>query len=224
MSKGKIIVLEGSGDGIGKTTQYEKLKSHLISDGYNIYTHHFPSYHTYQGKPVEKYLEGIYGNPNELSPYFINSLYAIDRAITWKEEMQSKYEKGDIILLDRYNTSSIIYQASIIENVEERKKFIDYICDFEYNKLEIGIPDKVIFLYAPFELTTKIRNERKENDGIVNDIHESNLDYMKKVYDNAMFVADYLNWDMVKCYEEDKMKSIEEIHKDVYKKVKKMIK
>ena len=224
MNKGKIIVLEGSGDGIGKTTQYEKLKSHLKSDGYNIYTHHFPSYNTYQGKPVEKYLSGEYGNPNELSPYFINSLYAIDRAITWKEEMKQNYEKGDIILLDRYNTSSIIYQASTIDNIEERKKFIDYIIDFEYNKLEIGIPDKVIFLHAPFDLTTKLRNERLSNEGIQNDVHESNLDYMKKVYDNAMFVADYLNWEMVKCNDNDKMKSIEEIHEDVYKRVRKMIK
>ena len=47
---------------------------------------------------------------------------------------------------------------------------------------------------------------------------------MKKVYDNAMFVADYLNWDMVKCNDNDKMKSIDDIHNDVYKRVKKILK
>ena len=43
---------------------------------------------------------------------------------------------------------------------------------------------------------------------------------MKKVYDNAMFVAEYLNWDMVNCSTNDEMDSIENIHKKVYQKVK----
>ena len=224
MNTGKIIVVEGSGDGIGKTTQYNILKEHLINDGYEVATHHFPTYNTYQGKPVEMYLKGIYGTAEEMSPYFINSLYALDRAITWQTEVKEKYENGNIILLDRYTTSSIIYQASTIKNIEERKKFIDYVSDFEYNKLGIGKPDDVIFLHAPFELTTKIRQSRIENEGIKNDIHESNLNYMKKVYDNSMLVANYLNWTKIKCYENNEMKSIEEIHENIYKKVKKMIK
>ena len=82
MHKGKIIVIEGSSDGIGKSTQLELLKEHLIKEGYEIVNHHFPSYHTYHGVPVEKYLQGEYGKVSELSPYFINSLYAQDRAIT----------------------------------------------------------------------------------------------------------------------------------------------
>ena len=87
MNTGKIIVVEGSGDGIGKTTQYNILKEHLINDGYEVATHHFPTYNTYQGKPVEMYLKGIYGTAEEMSPYFINSLYALDRAITWQTEL-----------------------------------------------------------------------------------------------------------------------------------------
>ena len=43
---------------------------------------------------------------------------------------------------------------------------------------------------------------------------------MRKVYDNAMFVADYLSWDMVQCDEDNKMKSIDDIHNKVYKIVK----
>ena len=44
---------------------------------------------------------------------------------------------------------------------------------------------------------------------------------MYKVYENAMFVADYLSWDKVRCDEDGKMRSIDDIHKDVYKIVKK---
>lgn len=220
MASGKLIVVEGACDGIGKTTQFQLLGEHFKADGENIITHHFPSYNTYQGKPVEMYLKGSYGQPNELSPYFINSLYAIDRGITWLTELKKDFEEGKIILLDRYTTSSLIYQSALIEDINEKKEFIDYVCDFEYNKLGIQKPDSVIFLHAPFDLVSEIRNARKQNEGIENDIHESNIEFMKKVYESAMFISEYLGWDKVECNKKNKMRSIDEIHQKVYKLVK----
>ena len=220
-NKGKLIVVEGACDGIGKTTQFEKLKEHLQNDGKEIAHHHFPTYGTYYGAPVEKYLQGEFGNPKELSPYFINSLYAVDRAVAWHSELKELYDKGDIILLDRYTTSSLIYQSALIEDPDEKKKFIDYVTEFEYGKIGIKEPDNVIFLHAPFDLVTKLRSQRKQNDGVANDIHERDLEFMKKVYKSALFVANYLDWDKVECSENDEMRSIEDIHKDVYRLVKK---
>lgn len=216
MDEGKLIVFEGACDGIGKSTQFELLYKKFESEGKHLVHHHFPSYNTYHGTPVEKYLSGEFGSPAELSPYFINSLYAVDRAITWNTKLKPMYEAGSYILLDRYTTSSIIYQSALIEDIEERKRFIDYVEDFEYNKMGIKKPDKVIFLWAPFEVVTKMRNERKSNEGIINDIHESNLDFMKHVYDNANFVAKYLGWDIVDCSNGNEMKEIEEIHEIIY--------
>lgn len=221
MEKGKLIVIEGACDGIGKTTQYELLCKHLQDDGLEVANHHFPSYGTVQGAPVSKYLKGELGDPKELSPYFINSLYAIDRGITWYTDLKDLYEQGKIILLDRYTTSSLFYQSAFIDDIEQKKKFIDYVTDFEYHKIGIKEPDEVIFLYAPFDLVTRIRQERKQNEGIVNDIHESNLDFMKKVYENAMFVSDYLSWHKVQCSDGDKMRSIEDIHNEIYNLVRK---
>ena len=218
--KGKLIVVEGACDGIGKSTQYQLLKDHLQEDGYEVVSHHFPSYDTVQGRPVEKYLKGDFGKPSELSPYFVNTLYAVDRAITWKESLEKEYNDGKIILLDRYTTSSIIYQSSVIEDIEERKKFIDYICDYEYSKLGIPEPDSVVFLHAPFDMVTKMRNARKTNEGLVNDIHERDIEFMKKVYKNAMFISEYLGWDKIDCVNGNSMDSIENIHQKVYKKVK----
>lgn len=216
MSKGRIIVIEGACDGIGKSTQYSLLKEKL---GDRVITHHFPSYDSYQGKGVEEYLKGNYGDVKELSPYFVNNLYAYDRGVTWQTKLKDKYEEGYTILLDRYTTSSIIYQSCLIEDLEERKKFIDYVIDYEYNKLQIGKPDEVIFLTAPFDTVTKLRNKRKVNDGVQNDIHEKDLNFMKKVYDNAVFVADYLDWNIINCVEDEKFKEKEEIHKDICKKL-----
>ncbi len=218
---GKLIVIEGSCDGVGKSTQYKLLVDHLTKDNDNvIVTHHFPSYGTYQGRPVEEYLRGNYGKISNLSPYFVNSIYAQDRAITWITGLKQEYEKGNIIVLDRYATSSLIYQSSSIKDTKEREEFIDYIYDYEYHRIGIPEPDLVIFLYAPFELSRKLKNSRKTNDGIENDIHESDLQFMKTVSDTATYIAKKYNWSFIDCTAGDSMRSIEDIHEDIYKLVK----
>lgn len=219
MEKGRLIVIEGACDGIGKTTQYELLKQKLEFEEKRVACHHFPSYNTYHGAPVEKYLAGELGHPSELSPYFINALYATDRAIAWHTKLKKLYEEGKTILMDRYTTSSLIYQSALIEDYNEKIAFIDYIVDFEYERLGIQKPDKVIFLYAPFDLVTEIRQKRVNYEGLDNDIHEKDLEYMRKVYDNAMFVAKYLGWDMIKCNIDNKMRRIESIHDEIYQRI-----
>lgn len=223
MKKGKLIVIEGACDGIGKTTQYNLLKERLKKDGEIVVSHHFPSYDTYQGRPVVEYLKGNLGKKEELSPYFINCLYATDRAITWEKELKNEYEKGSIILLDRYTTSSLIYQSALIEDISEKKKFIDYVVDFEYEKLGIAKPDNVIFLEAPLNLVNDLRRKRQKEEGeaVSGDIHEKDLLFQKKVYENALFIANYLNWNIVNCTLDSKMKTKEDIHKEVYRLVRK---
>lgn len=221
MEQGKIIVIEGASDGIGKTTQYELLKEKLINDGISIATHHFPSYGKDQGKLVELFLEGKFGERKDLNPYFISNLYSIDRAITWNNELKKEYESGKTILLDRYTTSNLIYQSISFDDTENKKEFIKYIEELEYDKLGIRRPDKVIFLYAPFELVLKIHQSRKENEGIMNDINERNLEFMKKVHDNSLFVAEYLNFEIINCERDGELRKIEDISEEIYTKVKK---
>lgn len=224
MKKGKLIVIEGACDGIGKSTQSALLQDRLINDGYVVKKHHFPSYGTDQGKTVENYLKGKYGTLEDVGPYFINSLFAMDRAITWHTELKHSYESGEITLLDRYTTSSLIYQLANIESLEERKKIAEYVLDFEYNKLGIKVPDSIIFLTADFDLVTDLRNQRDPSNSVDGDIHEKNMIYMKKVYENAQYMAELFGWDKVTCSSNDEMFSKEDIHEKVYKKVMQTIK
>lgn len=218
MGKGKIIIMEGAGDGIGKSTQLALLKDRLLAEKKELVFHHFPSYGTYQGKPVEMYLSGAYGtNPERLSPYFINTLYAMDRAITWHTELEQRYENGETMLFDRYTTSSLIYQSSFITDPDEKKRFLDYVCDFEYHKLGIAEPDLVIFLDAPFELLVNNMQARDRSEGVEPDIHESDLAFLRKAYESAHFVAEYLKWKSVDTsISKEQMRSKEDIHEDVY--------
>ena len=182
-----LVVIEGACDGIGKTTQFNMLIDKLKKDGIKIYTHHFPSYGTVQGARVEKFLKGEYGNPSDLSPYFVNELYAYDRFYTWKNELKKYYDDGYLILLDRYTTSSIIYQSVFIKDKDEKNKFIDYVIKYEYEENKIKKPDLVIFLKAPYNLVKKLKNNRIDNEGIVNDVYEKDDILMKNIYNNAIF-------------------------------------
>ena len=220
MSKGKLIVIEGACDGIGKTTQYEKLYEKLSKEG-EVVRHHFPTYDTPQGTLPTLYLAGKYGDKNELSQYFIHDLYAIDRAITWKTILEKEYNAGKTILLDRYTTSSMIYQSTLVEE-DKKDDFIEFVVDYEHNKLGTGKPDMVIFLTAPFDLVTRMRNERKNNDGVENDIHERDLEFMKKVYDNANKVAKKYKWNIIHCEKEDGLRSPDDISEEIYSVVKKL--
>jgi len=221
---GKLIVIEGSCDSVGKNTQYKLLKDRLINDKNKVITtHHFPSYGTYQGRPVEEYLKGNYGKISELSPYFINSLYAQDRAITWVTGLKEEYEKDSVILLDRYTTSTLIYQSSVIEDIEQKEEFINYIYDYEYNKLGIPEPDLVIFLHVPFEMARELKLKRKDNKGIKNDIHEQDLKFMKNVSETSASIAKKFNWSFIDCVKDNQMRTPSEIHEEIYELVQKII-
>ena len=75
-----------------------------------------------------------------------------------------------------------------------------------------------------FEVATKIRLARKGKEGISNDLHERDMEFMKKVYDNAVFVAKYLNWDFVVCDDGLNMREIDDIHKEIVDKVNSLLK
>lgn len=107
---------------------------------------------------------------------------------------------------------------------KKREDFINYVYDYEYNKIGIAKPDLVIFLHAPFEVAQTLKKKRKNNDGVENDIHERDYSFMKRVSDNSIEIAKKFNWDFIECAENDKMRSIEDIHEDIYKLVKKKIK
>jgi dTMP kinase len=55
------------------------------------------------------------------------------------------------------------------------------------------------------------------SNGSEKDIHESNAEYLRKSYDTALEVADYLGWKVVNCVNDaGELKSIEQIHNEIY--------
>ncbi len=223
LNTGKIIVIEGATDGIGKSTQMKLLTSRLTDEDYSITTHHFPSYDTPGAYMVEEYLKGAFGKAGSQNRYFVNTLYAVDRYSIWNRKLKPVYESGGIILLDRYTTSSMIYQATGLNSKDEIRSFIEYIEDYEYNKLQIKKPDLVIFLDADYDVIEQTRMKRKDNDGVRNDIHEKDREFMRTVYKTSHIIRDICGWQTVKCSSDDGLLPREEISDMIYSLVKSIL-
>lgn len=214
----KLIVIEGVSDSVGKTTQIKELYNKLIKDGKEVVYHHFPSYGSVGASLVEEYLKGNLGKREEIGPYAISSFYAVDRFYAYHNELKEALEDGKIVLLDRYTTSNLIYQGSLFDS-KEKDEFLDYITDYEYNRLGLKKPDLVIFLKLDKDFANTLRKNR-DYDGIDGDINEKDNVFLDKVYDNSLYVADKYDFKVIECSKEGKLRSIDEISSEIYDVVK----
>ena len=215
---GKLIIIEGS-DGSGKATQTKKLYDRLEENKYNIRKVEFPNYKSEASALVKMYLRGDFGkHAEDVDPYICSTFFAVDRYASFKTEWEEFYNNGGIIICDRYTTSNMIHQASKME-IEDRDKYLDWLNDLEFNLYKIPKPDCVIFLDVPVEMSQKLMKDRnnKITGESQKDIHESDFDYLKKSYENSLYIAQKYDWQRIDCIKDDKMRTIEDIHEEIYK-------
>lgn len=219
---GKLIIIEGT-DGSGKQTQTLKLYERLKNENTLIKKISFPDYESESSTLVKMYLRGDFGkNPMEVNPYAASTFYAIDRYASYKTKWGKDYENGITIISDRYTGSNMIHHASKINDLSERNKYLEWLEDLEYNKLSLPRPNLVIFLNVEIEYSFNLMRDRvnKITGSEKKDIHESDLEYLRKSYYNALEIAKEKNWLIINCVKDGKMRSIDEIHNEIYEKVK----
>ena len=221
---GKLIVIEGT-DSSGKETQTKKIYERLLVEGKLCKKISFPNYDSDASAPVKMYLAGKFGkDADKINPYPISTMYAIDRYASFKEDWGKDYNNDKIIISDRYTTSNIVHQAAKLED-SEKEGYILWLEDLEYNKMELPRPDLVLFLNMPTEKACELMANR--NNKITGeekkDIHEKDENYLKKSHKNACEVAERLGWAEILCVDGDRIKAIEEIHEEIYNKVKEII-
>lgn len=216
--KGRLIVIEGS-DGSGKATQTALLADRLKKEGLKINTLSFPDYDSESSALVKMYLRGDFGkDANAVSPYAASLFYAADRYASYQTSWRIKYEAGEMFLADRYVASNFVHQGVKL-NENEREKFIEWLEDLEYNKLNLPKPDMTIFLDMPPEVSLNLVKTRGRSD-----IHEKDADYLKNVYNTYNLLSNKFGWEKICCSFENSPKSVEEISGMVYNKVKTMVK
>ena len=222
---GKLFVIDGT-DGSGKQTQFNKLKERFDKEGVEYKVASFPNYDHISSSLVKMYLSGEFGeNAKDVSPYIASTFYAADRYATFQTGYKEYYENGGIILADRYTTANMVHQAGKISDKEERKKFLDWLWEFEFKLYGLPIPTEVFFLNMPVEKSIELMNNRenKFTHSAKKDIHESDKQHLIDAHNAACDVAKDYNWYEINCIKDDKIRTIEDIHKEIYEQVKKYI-
>ena len=222
---GKIFVIDGT-DGSGKQTQFAKLQERLLKENIDYKTVSFPNYDSPSSSLVKMYLCGEFGlDAKKISPYIASTFYAVDRFATFKKGFEEYYNNGGIILADRYTTANMVHQAGKIHDKEERKKFLDWLWDFEFNVYGLPVPSKVFFLKMPPEKSIELMKDRenKFTHEAKKDIHESDEQHLIDSYNAACSVAVDYKWYTIECIKDGNLRTIEDIHDEIFNEIKKHI-
>ena len=216
---GKLIVIEGT-DGSGKSTQFRLLSQRLQDEGVNFKHLVFPRYSEESSALIRMYLGGQFGsNPSDVNAYAASSFYAVDRYASYKMDWGKWYESGGLVLSDRYTTSNAVHQTSK-EPEEKREAFLHWLYDFEYDKLGLPKPDLVIYLDVPTDFTEKLLRHREQDTNTKADIHEKDMQYLATCREVGRKAAAYYHWHVVQCVKDGQMRSMEDIHEEIYQCVK----
>lgn len=209
-----FCVIEGL-DGCGKSTQVKLLENHLKNNKENYIRIKLPDYESQSSALVKMYLNGEFGDkPEDVNVWAASAFYAVDRYANFKSKWADDYTSGKDILADRYATSNAIYQLAKLPECEW-DYYLDWLEDFEYKKMGIPKPDKVIFLDMPVEISQKLMSKRYEGDEQKKDVHEKNVNFLLKCRKAALYTAQKWGWIIINCSENTAPRTREDIHKDV---------
>jgi len=214
--RGKLIVIEGL-DGSGKATQTELAFKYICEKNKNSRRLSFPNYTSPSSALVRMYLDGEFSSsPDGVNAYAASAFYAVDRCSAFLKEWKNDYINGSIFIADRYATSNAIYQmGKLPEN--EWEMFLDWISDFEYTKLGIPKPDKVIYLDMAVEISQRLMSERYNGDENKKDIHESNVDFLRECRKSAVYASKKCGWRVISCDDGKNPRPIDDIFCDIRK-------
>lgn len=167
--KGKFITFEG-GEGVGKSTQLEMIKSYLASKGVDAVFLREPG-----GNAIsEKIRDIILDVANkDMRGMCEAMLYSAARAQLIEEVIKPALEQGKTIVCDRFIDSTLAYQGVA------RGLGIDKIDML--NKLACGdvLPDLTIFLDLPPKEAFARKGGADKNDRL----EQEGLDFHTKVYE-----------------------------------------
>ena len=213
---GKLIVIEGT-DGSGKSTQFKLLTSRLEAEKKNFQKLVFPQYSEPSSALIRMYLGGEFGTkPSDVNAYAASAFYAVDRYASFKKVWGDWYADGGLIVSDRYTTSNAVHQASK-EPEETQADFLKWLYDFEYNKLGLPAPDLVIYLDVPTDFTEAMMRRREADTNTHADIHEQDMTYLATCRRTGRKAAEYYGWKVIHCVENGTMRTIEDIHEEIYR-------
>jgi dTMP kinase len=222
--RGKLIVIEGT-DCSGKATQSQLLVDRLNKEGIVSVKLGFPQYGSPSGDIVGDCYLGKnqkcncingswFGAVNEVPAEVASLYYAADRKFH-APRIINFLSTGTNVILDRYVESNMGHQGGKIFDPAKRREFFKFLEDLEYGLLRLPRPDKIIFLYMPYQRGMQLKKGREgKADG-----HESSQEHLKNAEEAYLDLAEIYNWKKVICdpnLSSPNPLTPEEIHSEVF--------
>ena len=196
MNKSLFIVFEGV-DKSGKSTQIKLLRNALTAKGIKVLHTYEPTYYNV-GAVIRKHLTK---QIEVKDPKALTAMYVADRLEHIHNVIDPfLQQQNGIVLCDRYEPSTEVYQSLQGVDLEWIRKLHEYIID----------PDIIFYL----DITPETLKQRlsMENDAEFFERIDFLLEARKK-YDEILFENDtHYNWSMLYRIEEG---SIETTHKEI---------
>jgi len=199
--KGLFISFEG-GEGVGKSTQIELLKTSLTKKNINVLSTREPG-GTKEGELIRKFL--VSGEINSWDSYSESLLFNALRREHINKIINPSLFKGDIVLCDRFIDSTIVYQG--VGGGINQTLLLSLHKNFCYDLY----PDITFFL----SLNPKVGIDRtlSRNNKTENRFENMGLSYHQKIQDGFKALSDKNN---KRFFEINAELSIEKISNQIY--------
>lgn len=199
--KGLFISFEG-GEGVGKSTQIELLKTSLTKNNINVLSTREPG-GTKEGELIRKFL--VSGEINSWDSYSESLIFNALRREHINKIINPSLFKGDIVLCDRFIDSTIVYQG--VGGAINETLLLSLHKNFCYDLY----PDITFFL----SLDPKVGLDRtlSRNNKTENRFENMGLSYHQKIQDGFKALSDKNN---KRFFEINAELSVEKISNQIY--------
>ena len=210
-----LVVIEGI-DGSGKGTQSARLRDRLLARGLRTSLLSFPRYEaTFFGQRIGDFLNGRFGQLNEVDPFLASLLYAGDR-LESKAELNRLLETSDVLVLDRYVPSNIAHQAGK-HTGRQRRELADWIEKIEYDLFGLPRPDLVVLLDIPAKDSQALiaKKDPRSYTTQVADMQEADSDYLSRVRSAYRELASERGWSIVSVVDAQGIRPMDELTAEI---------
>ena len=155
-----------------------------------------------------------------MNAYAASTFYAVDRYASYQRVWKKDYLDGGVILSDRYTTANAVHQGGKLEGAA-REEFFSWLYDLEFNRMGLPKPDLVLCLDMPVEMSEALMRRR-----------EKAIPEPRRIFTSATMgictgaersrkqAAAYFGWATVSCVKDGQLRTIEDIHEELYTYVK----
>lgn len=193
-----FIVIEGI-DGAGCETQGKNLIKMLTEAGKKASLIKYPDYERNVGKIIRDFLYKNKGLTAEQQFLLYSLQFLMDK------KMIAEKRKNEILISDRYFSTTLCYQTLEGVDVTKAVRFAD---DFDIEK-----PDAVFYLNVDPDIAIK----RKGGEDKEKNFREKDFDFIRKTHKQYQMLVDKQIW--TKWVVIDGNKSVDEVTKEIYDKL-----